>query len=151
MKKLIVDPARQVVDWIEHGRVVHTQPVSTSKYGLGEVEGSHRTPRGHHHIAECIGAGEALGTIFKSRVPTGELWTPHTQTTEDLILTRILWLAGDEPHNANSQSRFIYFHGTNQEDQIGRPCSIGCIRLRNADMIQLFDWSHPGLPVLILG
>ncbi|MEM6883484.1 MAG: L,D-transpeptidase [Verrucomicrobiota bacterium] len=129
--------------------VIATYPVSTSKFGLGESEGSHQTPRGHHIITEKIGADATSGTIFKGRIPTGETWTPEVATEKDLILTRILWLSGEEPHNVNSHDRYIYFHGTNQEHLIGTPASIGCIRLTNADIISLFDQVEVGTPVTI--
>ncbi|MEM1060187.1 MAG: L,D-transpeptidase [Verrucomicrobiota bacterium] len=130
-------------------------PVSTSYYGLGEEEGSHRTPRGKHRIVEKIGDGEPLYAVFKHRQPTGEIWDTAASEEEreeegDLILTRILWLAGQEAHNRNSQERYIYFHGTNHEDAIGTPSSIGCIRLKNADMLRLFDeYTSVNTPVVI--
>jgi hypothetical protein len=117
---------------------VWNAPVSTSRFGLGEEEGSHRTPRGWHHIAEKIGEGEPLGRVFRGRLPQ-EVWEPGVVVEEDLVLTRILWLSGDEPANHNSKARYIYFHGTNHEEKIGSPASMGCIRLRNADMKYLFD------------
>ena len=85
---------------------------------------------------------------FKGRQPTGEIATPGGD--EDGILTRILWLAGAEPHNANTRERFIYIHGTNQEAQIGTPASHGCVRMRNADIIDLFNRVRPGTPVEII-
>jgi len=147
---LIVSPQRQVLEVYEGESLLAHFPVSTSKFGLGEEDGSHRTPRGHHQIQEKIGAGVPPGTIFQGRKPTGKIWKPEIQTKNDLILTRILWLAGRETHNANSHQRYIYLHGTNQEDQIGSPVSIGCIRLRNQDIIQLFDMVHVQTPITIL-
>lgn len=123
--------------------------ISTSRFGLGETEGSHQTPRGRHIITEKIGDGTAPNSIFKGRIPTGEIWTPDLVTEEDLILTRILWLSGDESHNANSHQRYIYIHGTNQEDQIGTPASMGCIRMRNHDILDLFDLVEVGTSVTI--
>ena len=114
-------------------------PCSTSRFGLGTMEGSYQTPTGDFHIAEKIGVGAELGSQFKSRIFTGEVWNPEIITDEDLILTRILWLAGDEPHNANTQSRYLYIHGTNQEELLGSAASHGCIRLGNQAMIKLFD------------
>ena len=89
-----------------------------------------------------IGDGEPLGTVFRSRLPTGEngLGAPD----EDLILTRILWLEGAEPHNANTRERYIYIHGTNHEALIGEPASHGCVRMRNADIVELFGMVAPG-------
>ncbi|CAB4243665.1 conserved protein of unknown function [Methylacidimicrobium sp. AP8] len=125
-------------------------PVSTARLGCGEEAGSHRTPRGWHFVCEKIGEGAPLGTEFRGRKPTGFLWTPDAPFFErSLILTRILWLAGMEPHNLNTRERFIYFHGTNREDAIGKPMSRGCICLRNEDMIELFEHASIGTRVLI--
>ncbi len=110
-----VDAARQVAELWRGGEIVWSAPVSTSRHGLGEEEGSLRTPRGRHRVAEKIGAGAAPGTRFVSRRPTGEVWTPAAPPTEyDWVLTRILWLEGLEPRNANSKARYIYLHGTNR-------------------------------------
>jgi L,D-transpeptidase YbiS len=147
----LVDVAAQKVRVIDlHEVVVWQTDVSTSRHGLGEEEGSNRTPRGWFHVAEKIGNGQPLGAIFQSRAPTGEIWTPEAPLTgDDLILTRILWLAGDEASNANTQKRYVYFHGTNHESRIGTADSHGCIRLRNADMLTLFDYAQVGTRVKI--
>ena len=139
--KLRVDVTRQVVELLDaDGAVRWSAPVSTSAFGIGTEEGSHRTPPGLHRIIEKIGAGEPLGMRFVGRKPTGEIWSPASPPVEeDWILTRILWLEGLEPRNANTRARYIYFHGTNREDRIGTPASHGCIRLRNADMVSLFE------------
>ncbi|VVM05609.1 L,D-transpeptidase [Methylacidimicrobium tartarophylax] len=124
--------------------------VSTALFGCGEEPGSYRTPRGWHFICEKIGEGSPLGTEFRGRRPTGLLWTPDAPFRErSLILTRILWLAGMEPHNLTTRERFIYFHGTNREDAIGQPMSKGCICLRNEEMVQLFEQASIGTRVLI--
>ncbi|MDD2676914.1 MAG: L,D-transpeptidase [Methylacidiphilaceae bacterium] len=124
--------------------------VSTALLGCGEEPGSYRTPRGWHFICEKIGEGSPLGTEFRGRQPTGMLWTPDAPFRErSLILTRILWLAGMEPHNLTTRERFIYFHGTNREDAIGKPMSKGCICLRNEEMVQLFEQASIGTRVLI--
>ncbi len=125
-------------------------PVSTALLGCGEEPESHRTPRGWHFVCEKIGEGSALGTEFRARQPTGFLWTPDTPFCEQsLILTRILWLAGMEPHNLTTRARFVYFHGTNHEYSIGKPMSKGCICLRNEEMIELFEHVSIGTRVLI--
>lgn len=115
-------------------------PVSTSARGAGFEPGSLKTPTGKFRIHAKIGADQPCGTIFVGRQPVGH-WSPETPSSdaEDLILTRILQLDGLEPENANTLSRYIYIHGTNQEDLIGTPASHGCVRLRNDDMIRLFD------------
>jgi lipoprotein-anchoring transpeptidase ErfK/SrfK len=122
-------------------------PISTSQFGLGTEEGSFKTPLGHFEIAEKIGAGAPLGAIFDSRLPTGQTGLPSDP--RDLVQTRILWLHGLDPDNANTHSRYIYIHGTNHESHIGTPASHGCIRMRNADIAHLFDLVPTGTPVLI--
>lgn len=148
--KLEVSIPRQSLSVINDGQLTQSFPVSTSRYGAGEEEGSHRTPRGLHRICEKIGEGQPPGAIFRGRRPTGDIWTPDAPLTdEDLILTRILRLEGLEPRNRNSYDRFIYLHGTNREDRIGTPSSIGCIRLRNVDILTLYDMVTEGTEVLI--
>lgn len=129
-------------------RLVCEWPCSTSKFGLGTVEGSHKTPLGSFIIREKHGDGAPSGTIFKGRQSVG-LWTPGMDTTSDFVLTRILWLHGTQPHNANTFQRYIYIHGTNDEKSIGRPASHGCVRLRNQAVIELFDMVPEGTPVWI--
>lgn len=122
-------------------------PVSTSRHGLGTQANSFRTPPGWHRVAEWIGDGLPLGAVLKGRVPTGRvLAASEWQSAEerDTITTRILWLEGLEPgHNrgpgVDSHDRFIYIHGTNHEQDIGRPASGGCVRMRNRDVLDLFQ------------
>jgi lipoprotein-anchoring transpeptidase ErfK/SrfK len=132
---------------IEGEAVTATWPVSTSRFGLGFEEGSFRTPTGRFRIAEKIGEGAPAGMIFQSRIATGKVADQGGE--EDLVLTRILWLEGLDPQNANTRQRYIYIHGTNQEHLIGTPASHGCIRLRNNDMIELFDRVREGTHVEI--
>jgi L,D-transpeptidase YbiS len=133
---------------LRHGRkIVRRYPVSTSRFGLGSEENSHKTPLGRFRISDKIGEAMAPGTVFVGRVPLKPGDNPPR--TEDLILSRILWLDGVEPHNANTRSRFIYIHGTRHEDKIGEPDSHGCIRMRNADVIELFDLVDVDTPVTI--
>jgi lipoprotein-anchoring transpeptidase ErfK/SrfK len=129
-------------------RLVKSWPCSTSKFGIGFQEGSMRTPVGAFRVAEKYGDGAPLHTIFKAREPVGE-WTPGDKTEEDLILARILWLEGLEARNANTKDRYVYLHGTNQEELIGQRGSHGCVRLRNADVVELYDLVPPGTPVWI--
>ncbi|HAF02456.1 MAG TPA: murein L,D-transpeptidase [Spartobacteria bacterium] len=126
---------------------LRSYPVSTSRFGLGTEEGSMKTPTGRFRVAEKIGGDAPSGTIFQSRVPLkpGDPFPP----TEDLVMSRILWLDGLEDHNANTRERFIYIHGTKHEDKIGNPASHGCIRMRNADVIDLFDLVDEDTPVVI--
>lgn len=118
------------------GEILMDVPVSTAANGPGFEEGSHRTPIGHFIVRERIGEGAPRCTSFKGRVPT-RVW--RGEKSDDAILSRILWLEGLDGENANSYCRYIYFHGTHDEDQIGHPASHGCIRLRNDDMLKLFD------------
>ena len=124
-----------------------TYPVSTSRFGLGSEEGSMKTPTGRFRIEEKIGDGMPLGTVFKSRHPVKT--TKKLLREEDLIMTRILWLEGLDARNANTHERFIYIHGTNHEEKIGKPASHGCIRMRNADLLELFELVKEGTPVVI--
>jgi lipoprotein-anchoring transpeptidase ErfK/SrfK len=122
-------------------------PVSTSRFGLGTEEGSMKTPTGRFRIAEKIGDGMPVGTVFKSRRPVQA--TKKLLRDEDLVMTRILWLDGRDPENANTHERFIYIHGTNHEESIGKPASHGCIRMRNADLLALFELVSTDTPVVI--
>src|SRR5262252_2908513 len=126
---------------------VRTYPVSTSRFGVGTEQGSLKTPTGHFRVAEKIGGDMPAGTVFRSRVPLkpGDPFPP----TEDLVMSRILWLDGLDEHNANTRERFIYIHGTKHEDKVGSPASCGCIRMRNADVVELFDLVDPDTPVTI--
>ncbi len=106
-----------------------------------------KTPIGRFRISEKIGGDLPSGTVFQSRVPLkpGDALPP----TKDLVMSRILWLDGLEEHNANTHERFIYIHGTKHEDKIGSPASHGCIRMLNADVIDLFDLVDEDTPVVI--
>jgi L,D-transpeptidase YbiS len=126
---------------------VGTYPVSTSSLGVGMDEGSMKTPTGRFRIAEKIGDGMSLGTVFKSRKPVRV--TKTLMQGEDLVMTRILWLDGLDPQNANTHGRFIYIHGTNHEEMIGQPASHGCIRMRRADLVELFELVEVDTPVAI--
>jgi lipoprotein-anchoring transpeptidase ErfK/SrfK len=119
------------------GEALRSYPISTSRFGIGTEEGSLKTPLGRFRIAEKIGDGAAPETIFKARVALGP--DDPLPDTEDFITSRILWLDGLEEENANTRDRFIYIHGTKHEDEIGTPASHGCIRMRNADVIELFE------------
>lgn len=149
MPTLHVSIPHQTVELRDGDSVLWQAPVSTSQFGTGEIPGSFRTPLGKFHIDEKIGDGAPCGAVFKARVPTGDVWQPGLAVESDLILTRILWLAGDEPHNLNTKNRYIYFHGTNHEDRIGTPASHGCIRLKNDDILALYDITPTGTPVEI--
>lgn len=106
-----------------------------------------KTPVGRFCVAEKIGGEMPSGTIFVGRVPLERGAAPPP--TEDLVMSRILWLEGLDEHNANTRDRFIYIHGTRHEDKIGTPASHGCVRMRNADVIKLFKMVDEGTPVVI--
>ena len=141
----------------DSGASVREYAVSTAKNGVGEKNGSYCTPRGRHIVRAKIGAGQPAGTVFVRRRPTGEIWTPELYEKfpgRDWILTRILWLSGCEPgHNrlgdVDTMRRYIYIHGSHEFAQMGRPGSIGCVRMRNADIIELFDLIPCYIPVHI--
>jgi len=129
--------------------IERTYTVSTAAKGVGFTPGSHRTPTGRFVIVQKTGDGEPPGTIFVSREPVG-LWQPGEALEKDHVLTRLIRISGLQPENANSFDRFIYFHGTHREDRLGTPASCGCIRLSNADIIELHDMVQPGMIVEIL-
>lgn len=129
--------------------VVRRFPVSTSGRGIGFESGSHRTPTGSFVVSEMIGADCAPGTVFVARQPVGR-WSPGQPTARDLVLTRILRLDGVEARNANTRDRCIYIHGTNQEERLGTPAGIGCVRMSNHAVTELFSAVEPGTTVEIL-
>jgi len=146
--KLNVSIARQTMALIDReGTEVRTWPVSTSRFGLGSIPASNFTPLGRFRIVQKIGHGAPERTIFRSRLEVGQ-WD-GTPAPEDYVLTRILWLDGLEAHNANTFDRYIYIHGTNQEEAIGQPASHGCIRMTNAAVVELFDLVETGTEVEI--
>ena len=131
----------------DEGEIMKTWPVSTSRFGLGSIPNSNFTPLGRFRIAQKIGHGAPERTIFRSRLAMGQ-WD-GTPAEEDYVLTRILWLEGMEEENANTFDRYIYIHGTNQEEAIGQPASHGCIRMSNAAVAALFDLVETGTQVEI--
>ena len=138
-------------------QLLRQYPVSTAMNGAGEQMGSYKTPRGLHVISDKIGASVPLLAIFNARQPTGEIWSPQladTHPDRDWILTRILWLDGREPGNnqggqVDTHARYIYIHGTSEEHLIGTAASHGCIRMRNADVADLFERVEEGTAVNI--
>jgi L,D-transpeptidase YbiS len=140
-------------------RIVKRYTVSTSKNGLGEKNGSFCTPRGSHIVRAKIGAGQPDYSVFVRRRPSGEIWTPQLHAKypgRDWILTRILWLSGCEPGRnrlgeVDTMRRYIYIHGSPEVAEMGKPGSIGCIRMRNRDIVELFELVPPYTPVEIRG
>lgn len=145
---LLVNVARQTLELREDGRLLRQFPISTSRFGLGSEPGSFKTPLGRFAVSEKHGAGAPLGAHFVSRQFTGNI--AGLGGDEDLVLTRILWLEGLEPGNANTKDRYIYIHGTNQEQLIGTPASHGCVRMKNADICELYDLVPEGTPIEIV-
>ncbi|HLD08907.1 MAG TPA: L,D-transpeptidase [Methylophilaceae bacterium] len=141
-----------------HDEPLAQYPVSTALNGAGEEKDSFCTPRGQHIVRAKIGADASINSVFVGRRPTGEIWTPELSKEHpdrDWILTRILWLSGCEIGinrlgNVDSMQRYIYIHGTPDTEPMGEPHSHGCIRMRNSDVIALFDLVPVGTKVFIL-
>ena len=139
-------------------RVEAAYRVSTAANGPGERLGSGCTPRGRHRVRAKIGGGCPPGTVFVARRPTGETWSPALAAAaprRDWILTRILWLSGCEPGrnrlgDVDTFRRYVYIHGAPDTAEMGRPASHGCIRMRNADVIDLYDRVPVGTLVTIV-
>ena len=157
--KINIHIPMQQLDLLDNaGKVLRHYAVSTAANGVGEVSGSYCTPRGKHIIRAKIGAGLPENTVFVGRRPTGEIYTPELGAKfpmRDWILTRILWLSGCEVGfnrlgKYDTMRRYIYIHGTPDSVQLGKPGSHGCIRMRNAELIELYDLVPEGTEVEIL-
>ena len=149
---LTVNISKQTVSLFEDNKFVKKFRCSTSRFGIGQIEGSNRTPLGLHCIAEKIGGGEPAGTVFKERQIVGH--TSQPQFANARITTRIMWLEGLEPGfnqggNVDTHARYIYIHGTGDQESLGRPDSHGCIHLADPDLISLFDLLPSGTLVWI--
>ncbi|MBU3694927.1 MAG: L,D-transpeptidase [Rhodocyclaceae bacterium] len=151
--------ADQRLDLLDGDTRIRTYQVSTAAKGPGERAGSYCTPRGHHRIRAKVGAGLPLGAVLRGRRPTGEICDDATWRAapdRDWILTRILWLCGEEPGvnrggDIDTFRRYVYIHGTPDAVELGRPGSRGCVRMRNRDVVELFDLVGAGTKVLIRG
>ena len=147
-----VSLASQTLELLREQRLQKTYAVSTSKHGAGETHGSFKTPRGRHVVRAKIGAGAPLNAVFRGRRPTGEVYSAELARAypdRDWILTRILWLSGKEIGrnrlgSVDTMRRYIYIHGTPDTEPLGSPSSIGCIRMANADVVELFDLVSTG-------
>ena len=152
-------PAQTLTLKDAHGKVLMNTRVATARNGAGEAMHSEKTPRGEHYIRAKIGAGLPPNAVLVSRRPTGEIYSPALRSAfpnRDWILTRILWLCGREPGknrlgNVDTMRRYVYIHGCPDEDPMGVPGSRGCIKMRNNEIIELFDRVAPGTRVLIKG
>ena len=142
----------------DSGRVLMETRISTGRKGVGEQNGSEQTPRGWHKIRAKIGAGQPENAVFVARRPTGEIFVPGMRVAypnRDWILTRILWLSGMEPGRnrlgkVDTMRRFIYIHGCPDEDPMGEPGSRGCVKMRNRELIELFERVPVGTRVNII-
>ncbi len=154
-----IDIPTQTLTLRQGTRVLKAYSVSTASRGAGEKNGSLCTPRGRHLVRAKIGAGQPLNAVFVRRRPTGEVWSPDLHARypgRDWILTRILWLSGLEPGrnrlgDVDTMRRYIYIHGCPDTAEMGKPGSIGCIRMRNRDIVELFGLVAPYTPVEIKG
>ena len=156
--RIDISIARQTLSLVDDGGAsVRSYLVSTATRGVGERKGSFCTPRGRHLIRAKIGANQPPNTVFIGRRPTGEVYSPELAERfpgRDWILTRILWLSGCEPGrnrlgDVDTMRRYVYIHGSPDTAPMGRPGSIGCIRMRNADIVELFELVPPYTPVHI--
>jgi lipoprotein-anchoring transpeptidase ErfK/SrfK len=158
MKIIIHIPSQTLTLFDDNGKLLRSFAISTGANGVGEENGSFCTPRGKHVIRAKIGAGQPENTVFVKRRPTGEIYTPQlgeTHPERDWILTRILWLCGTELGynrwgSCDTMLRYIYIHGTPDSTPLGKPGSHGCVRMRNADLLALFDLVAAGTPVEII-
>ena len=152
-------PTQSLILKDAQGRILMQTRISTARNGVGEENGSEKTPRGAHYIRARIGAGLPADAVLVSRRPTGEIYSPPLRAafpTRDWILTRILWLCGLEPGKnrlgkVDTMRRYIYIHGCPDEDPMGVPGSRGCVKMRNREIIELFDRVAPGTRVHIRG
>lgn len=152
-----IDIGAQTLTLVESGKTAAVYTISTALNGPGERQNSGCTPRGEHYVRACIGAGQPINSVFVGRRPTGELYSAQLaqeHPERDWILTRILWLCGREwgsnrGPGVDSFRRFIYIHGTPDSEPMGVPRSHGCVRMRNRDLVELFERVPPGTPVLI--
>jgi len=146
---IVISTREQKLALLDRNNVMAIFPVSTSKFGLGDLRGSRFTPLGQLQVAEKIGGNAPPGAVFKDRRRTGEIVSANSPG-RDPIVTRILWLRGLEAQNANAFGRDIYIHGTPEEWKIGSPASYGCIRMRSGDIIYLYDIVGLGAAVTIV-
>jgi lipoprotein-anchoring transpeptidase ErfK/SrfK len=146
--EMIVSVPDQQLALIDRGKLISKYPISTSKFGLGDGNGTYRTPLGTLFVSAKFGDRLPAGSVIKNRVPTGEIVNANAPG-RDAIVSRIIWLRGMEQQNHSARDRCIYIHGTPEERLIGRPASFGCIRMRSKDVIALYDLAHVGMHVTI--
>ncbi|MDN5837006.1 MAG: L,D-transpeptidase [Nitrosospira sp.] len=157
MRIVISIPAQELELYDDNENAIRRYHVSSAKNGVGQVNGSFCTPLGKHIIRAKIGADQPVNTVFVRRRPTGEIYTPELGARypgRDWILTRILWLSGCERGfnrlgAVDTMRRYIYIHGSPDSVEMGKPGSIGCIRMRNGDLLELFGLVNAGTVVEI--
>ena len=158
INRIVISESRQSLQGFDDGQqIVYERQIASAKNGLGQIMGSECTPTGEHRIRAKIGADMAENTVFVGRRPTGEIYSSKLAESfpnRDWILTRILWLCGNEVgHNrggsVDTQRRYIYIHGAPDSHPMGVPSSHGCIKMRNKDIIALFDLVQTGTQVSI--
>src|SRR6202163_265904 len=147
--RILVSVADQSLALYQRETLLGRYLISTSKFGLGDRPGSRETPLGRMEGAKKIGASAPVGAVFKNRRPTGEILRPDAPG-RDPIVTRIIWLKGLQPKNRNAFTRCIYIHGTPEERNVGHPASFGCIRMKSADVVQVFNTIGLGSTVDII-
>jgi lipoprotein-anchoring transpeptidase ErfK/SrfK len=147
--EIVVSVAEQKLALVQNGEVVKRYTISTSKFGIGDQRGSYRTPLGRLKISDKIGNDLPAGAVIKRRNATGEVLRPNAPG-RDPIVTRILWLDGQEAANRNAYSRCVYIHGTPDEKHLGKPASYGCIRMKSTDVIELYSAVPVGTQVSIV-
>ncbi len=159
MNQVVINIEKQLLTLFdENAKILHEYPVSTSKYGAGCQNGSEKTPTGLHRIADKLGGAMPVNEVFIGRLPHGNLEECIERGVDlpnDVIMSRILWLEGMEPGRnkggyVDTYQRYIYIHGTNHEDEMGKPASIGCIRMRNNDIVELYRLVEVGSEVTII-
>lgn len=147
--RILVSVADQSLELYYRNKPIGRYLISTSRFGLGDRPGSRETPLGRMEVAKKIGASAPVGAVFKNRRPTGEILRPDAPG-RDPIVTRIIWLKGLESKNRNAFTRCIYIHGTPEERNVGHPASFGCIRMKSADVVQVFNTIGLGSTVDII-
>lgn len=147
--KMVVSVRDQKLLLLRDGKPVKAYKISTSKFGVGDVPNSNKTPLGRMKVAKKIGDGQPAGAVFKSRQPTGEVIKPNAPG-RDPIVSRILWLTGTDSNNRNAFRRFIYIHGTPEMYRLGSPASYGCIRMGTNDVVDLYNRVGAGADVYVI-
>ncbi|MBE9516705.1 MAG: L,D-transpeptidase [Proteobacteria bacterium] len=155
---IVVNVAQQQLSLFDGKKCIKHYSIASARNGVGELNGSEQTPRGKHFIRAKIGYDKPINTVFVGRRDTGELFSESLREQypdRDWILTRILWLCGSEPGfnrggNVDTMRRYVYIHGAPDTDAMGLPSSHGCIKMRNDDVIELFDKAPTGTPVTIV-